>query len=61
MLTYSVPRKRIGVAWNALRLGYSPPSETSPVRYVQATSSADTFAGEICVSGEKRVPPGVPP
>jgi hypothetical protein len=33
----------------------------SPEWWTHATSSALTFSGVICVSGEWRVPPGLPP
>ena len=34
------------------------PPPFSPVSYVQATASLETFAGVICVRGEYFVPPG---
>jgi hypothetical protein len=51
----------MGVASKADRFQSVTPFPSSPVWKVHATCSRPTFAGDICVSGEYRVPPGSPP
>ena len=47
--------------WNAVRDVPSLPSDTSPCRYSQATSSAATLSRWIWVRGDQRLPPLSPP